>query len=149
MGVNCKKSCNQCSTVDGGFSDWSDWGVCSEGCGDGTQVRTRSCTKPSPAHGGKDCKGVKEESRPCKVKECPGSCRDQNQNCAHYRNRCRNRDANWRLWIRRNCPQTCGLCDTTTPAPPQPRLEPTSYCLDTRGWEKVCKSYKMYNWCTA
>ena len=52
---------------------WSAFGECSRTCGDGTQERTRSCTNPSPAHGGKECVGNTKESRQCKVKECPGN----------------------------------------------------------------------------
>uniref|UniRef100_A0A7M5WIZ1 Hemicentin-1 n=1 Tax=Clytia hemisphaerica TaxID=252671 RepID=A0A7M5WIZ1_9CNID len=57
--------------VDGGFTNWSPFTACSRTCGDGTQERTRSCTNPSPAHGGKECVGNTKESRQCKVKECP------------------------------------------------------------------------------
>lgn len=59
--------------VDGGYSKWSSYSTCSAECGAGTQVRSRECNNPAPAHGGKTCDGLglKEESRTCKIKECP------------------------------------------------------------------------------
>jgi len=35
--------------------------------------RTRTCTKPKPAHGGKKCQGPSEDDAECKLKECPGN----------------------------------------------------------------------------
>ena len=58
--------------VNGGFTAWSTWGTCSKGCGDGTQVRTRTCTNPPPANGGSTCQGGTSQTRQCKIKECPG-----------------------------------------------------------------------------
>ena len=60
-------------SVDGKFSSWSSWGACSNQCGDGTQTRSRTCNNPTPAHGGNDCQGNPQESRTCKLKECPGN----------------------------------------------------------------------------
>ena len=59
-------------SVDGGYSQWSSYSACSKTCGDGLKKRTRSCTNPSPAHGGKQCQGASEEEAECKVRECPG-----------------------------------------------------------------------------
>jgi hypothetical protein len=49
---------------------WSDWDACDKSCGEGTKSRT--CTSPSPAHGGNDCTvdGTKPTAV-CKEKECP------------------------------------------------------------------------------
>ena len=60
-------------SVDGKFSTWSSWGVCSNQCGDGTQTRSRTCNNPTPAHKGNDCQGNAQESQTCKLKECPGN----------------------------------------------------------------------------
>uniref|UniRef100_A0A7M5TWK8 Uncharacterized protein n=1 Tax=Clytia hemisphaerica TaxID=252671 RepID=A0A7M5TWK8_9CNID len=57
--------------VDGGYSSWSSYSECSEACGDGLMTRKRTCTNPSPAHGGKQCQGASTEEKQCKVKECP------------------------------------------------------------------------------
>ena len=32
---------------------------------------TRTCTNPSRAYGGKDCKGDKEKSEECSMEPCP------------------------------------------------------------------------------
>jgi len=59
-------------TVDGGFSQWSDWGSCSAACGGGTQSRSRTCTNPAPAFGGNDCSAIGQytETRPCNSQSC-------------------------------------------------------------------------------
>ena len=42
-------------------------------CGGGSQTRSRSCTKPPAAHGGKSCMGPKEMTQDCnKDVFCPG-----------------------------------------------------------------------------
>ncbi|VDI64388.1 Hypothetical predicted protein [Mytilus galloprovincialis] len=72
----------QCKTkecpIDGGLSEYSPvvWnGECSTTCDFGTEsgVKTRTCTNPSPAYGGKGCVGELSatESRQCKLRECP------------------------------------------------------------------------------
>ena len=58
-------------TVDGAWSEWSEFGDCSASCGGGVQSRTRTCTNPAPQHGGKDCDGLAEESRECNSQPCP------------------------------------------------------------------------------
>ena len=61
------------SPVNGGWTIWGDWGKCSVTCGGGTQTRSRSCTNPPAAHGGKLCVGTKEMSQNCnKDVLCPG-----------------------------------------------------------------------------
>lgn len=82
-GLDCKqqklgvyeeeRSCNEqpCS-VDGGYTEWSEWTECSVSCGDGTKSRSRSCTDPEPTFGGIDCSnlGPDKESAECLI-ECP------------------------------------------------------------------------------
>ena len=42
-------------------------------CGGGTKTRSRSCTNPPAAHGGKPCEGVTEMTQDCnKDVFCPG-----------------------------------------------------------------------------
>jgi hypothetical protein len=41
--------------VNGEWSNWTDWGNCSNLCGVGTQTSTRTCDNPAPANGGQQC----------------------------------------------------------------------------------------------
>lgn len=50
----------QCS-VDGVWTDWAHTD-CSETCGEGTGVRTRTCTNPAPVACGATCVGPEEEA---------------------------------------------------------------------------------------
>ena len=61
------------STVDGKYTEWTNWTDCSMTCGGGTQGRTRTCTNPAPANGGRDCKDQGEalETRECNTEPCP------------------------------------------------------------------------------
>ena len=64
------RSCNNhACPVDGRWSDWSDWSSCvstiSERCAQGSQIRSRSCKNPAPAHGGTDCVGNTQETQHC------------------------------------------------------------------------------------
>ena len=52
---------------------WGNWSECSVTCDGGTQTRSRSCTNPPPAHGGKACVGLKKMTQDCnKDVFCPG-----------------------------------------------------------------------------
>ncbi|KAL4217140.1 hypothetical protein ACF0H5_023594 [Mactra antiquata] len=57
--------------IDGGWSDWSDWGSCDKSCDNGTQTRTRSCDNPVPQNGGQSCSGDAIETKHCFEKDCP------------------------------------------------------------------------------
>ncbi|KAL9981504.1 hypothetical protein ACROYT_G010211 [Oculina patagonica] len=58
--------------VNGGFTQWTQWSVCSESCGPkAVRMRMRLCTNPPPAYGGKDCAGWRFEVEYCKSKDCP------------------------------------------------------------------------------
>jgi len=70
--------------VNGNWAQWTTFGDCDnahpDGCGEGTQSRTRQCSDPSPAHGGADCAGTSFELRSC----------DMPKKCAV--------DGNWAQW---------------------------------------------------
>ncbi|XP_061570036.1 SCO-spondin [Cololabis saira] len=58
--------------VDGGLSPWGPWSPCSLSCGGlGVRSRFRGCTKPAPAHGGRDCQGPRQETTFCQAPDCP------------------------------------------------------------------------------
>lgn len=57
--------------VDGGWTFWFPWSVCSKMCGGGTQFRTRACKNPEPRAGGKHCVGLSQESQDCNKDPCP------------------------------------------------------------------------------
>ncbi|KAB0347658.1 hypothetical protein FD754_012515, partial [Muntiacus muntjak] len=55
--VNCSRN--------GGWTPWTSWSPCSTTCGIGFQVRQRSCSNPTPRHGGRVCVGQNREERYC------------------------------------------------------------------------------------
>ena len=61
--------------VNGGYSDWMPYSVCSKTCGGGVQTRKRTCTNPPPSNGGKDCSGLGPDNttRECNNQTCPGN----------------------------------------------------------------------------
>uniref|UniRef100_A0A3Q1FCU8 SCO-spondin n=1 Tax=Acanthochromis polyacanthus TaxID=80966 RepID=A0A3Q1FCU8_9TELE len=60
--------------VDGGLSAWSLWSPCSLSCGGlGLKTRSRGCTNPAPAHGGRNCQGPRQETTYCQAPDCPGT----------------------------------------------------------------------------
>ncbi|KAL7977859.1 hypothetical protein Chor_010811 [Crotalus horridus] len=65
--------------VDGGFAAWTPWSSCSLTCGGlGNMTRTRNCTHPKPAHGGKDCVGPRT-LRTIETEGAVDTANDQNQ----------------------------------------------------------------------
>ncbi|XP_076868946.1 semaphorin-5A [Brachyhypopomus gauderio] len=49
----------------GAWTPWTSWTPCSTTCGIGFQVRQRSCSNPTPRHGGRVCVGQNREERYC------------------------------------------------------------------------------------
>lgn len=68
--------------VDGGFSPWSEWSVCTKTCGTGQTTRSRTCTDPSPSipepetvvddvsMGGLNCTGDYTQVKTCNEQTC-------------------------------------------------------------------------------
>ena len=56
--------------VDGGFSNWTDWSICSRPCGEGTSFSRRYCNNPVPALKGKECSGIDIMTKPCYMPNC-------------------------------------------------------------------------------
>lgn len=77
--THCHGPCEEleiCNTkkclLNGGWSGWGTWGPCSKTCGAGKRSRTRSCTRPIPSGGGKNCLGPKVEVGSCHLSPCEG-----------------------------------------------------------------------------
>ena len=65
---NC--SSQECP-IDGRWASWSRWSDCSRTCSRGSQVRFRTCSDPSPQHGGQSCTGNSSDFRNCDFGPCP------------------------------------------------------------------------------
>ena len=65
------------STVNGNYTEWTDWSTCSHSCGPGFMLRSRTCTNPPPSNGGFDCTrlGRPVQSTQCYLVDCPGKAR--------------------------------------------------------------------------
>lgn len=60
--------------VHGALSSWGPWSPCSLSCGGlGLKTRSRGCTQPAPARGGRDCQGPRRETTYCQAPDCPGT----------------------------------------------------------------------------
>ena len=58
--------------VNGGFTEWTEWSVCTVTCGSGMIERTRECSNPKPANNGSDCFDLNLEVKECTMPEiCP------------------------------------------------------------------------------
>ncbi|XP_013389055.1 A disintegrin and metalloproteinase with thrombospondin motifs 18 isoform X1 [Lingula anatina] len=58
-------------SVDGQWSDWSAWTLCSRTCGRGVQLRKRDCNNPKPKFGGEQCPGNDTMYQLCNTERCP------------------------------------------------------------------------------
>ena len=65
---------NICSVaVNGGWSLWTSWSVCSVTCGSGQRTRQRTCNNPLSSDGGSDCAGDSSDQQTCtSPTDCPG-----------------------------------------------------------------------------
>ena len=79
-GTGCKgsrtesQSCNNhCCRIDCKWGDWKKWGVCSQSCAGGRQLRDRSIIM-QPECKGRNCQGLSIESRNCNTGCCPVNC---------------------------------------------------------------------------
>ncbi|XP_065653736.1 uncharacterized protein LOC136080686 [Hydra vulgaris] len=56
--------------VNGNWSIWSSWSLCSQPCGGGVKSRFRSCSNPTPSFGGLDCVGNVRGFESCAQRNC-------------------------------------------------------------------------------
>ncbi|XP_076982869.1 A disintegrin and metalloproteinase with thrombospondin motifs 7 [Tamandua tetradactyla] len=71
--------------VDGGWSGWTAWSVCSRSCGVGVQSAERQCTQPVPKYKGKYCMGERKRYRLCNLQACPpGHPSFRQAQCSHF-----------------------------------------------------------------
>ena len=92
--------------VNGGWSLWSDWTMCSSTCGSGMTERIRTCSNPPALFGGEPCVGIDREEILCETgMSCPI-------------------DGNWSPWSEFTlCSTSCGsgttqrqrACNSPTP----------------------------------
>eukprot|EP00116_Pleurobrachia_bachei_P004971 sb/3465233/ len=75
--VGAKVERAECSNmpcpVHGKYTSWTDWTPCDKECGLGQRSRTKTCTNPKPAHGGRNCTGGDKvtETDACFEANCP------------------------------------------------------------------------------
>ncbi|MCL4127594.1 UNVERIFIED_CONTAM: hypothetical protein GTU68_036498, partial [Idotea baltica] len=73
-GIGCSGSNTEVSncTVHGGWTAWSAWSQCSATCGIAVKTRRRTCTNPTPQHGGRVCVGLETTEIYCHtLPPCP------------------------------------------------------------------------------
>ncbi|XP_058150586.1 A disintegrin and metalloproteinase with thrombospondin motifs 7 isoform X2 [Dasypus novemcinctus] len=71
--------------VDGSWSGWSAWSVCSRSCGVGVQSVERQCTQPAPKYKGRYCVGERKRYRLCNLQSCPpGHPSFRQVQCSHF-----------------------------------------------------------------
>ncbi|XP_060565744.1 uncharacterized protein LOC132724797 [Ruditapes philippinarum] len=57
--------------TDGGWSSWGSFGSCSDTCGRGVMIRSRTCSQPKPSLRGKHCEGSPIQIAVCNTNTCP------------------------------------------------------------------------------
>ncbi|XP_065653612.1 uncharacterized protein LOC136080636 [Hydra vulgaris] len=56
--------------VNGNWSEWSQWSICTQPCGGGVTTRYRVCSNPTPKYGGMLCYGDNTRAEACPLKGC-------------------------------------------------------------------------------
>ena len=60
------------AAVDGMWTSWSRWSVCTRSCDGGKHFRSRTCTNPEPKDNGRYCVGPDKMDGFCNIARCPG-----------------------------------------------------------------------------
>lgn len=129
--------------VDGKWSEWSLWSVCSASCGSGTKIRYRKCDNPPAIHGGAYCMGDNVESSSCYVASCAGKIIHSTISIYKIYNKIpltvHGGWSHWSPWSA--CSKTCGRgqkfrkreCNSPTP------MNGGHLCDGTKFETKICK----------
>ncbi|XP_033728344.1 semaphorin-5B-like [Pecten maximus] len=84
----CHKPVCVQAAVDGHWSSWSNFGTCTTTCGSGKQIRTRTCSNPAPANGGRACDPDDNGDRETNIQWCSKQeCLNDLQGSAHICNK--------------------------------------------------------------
>uniref|UniRef100_T1J287 Peptidase M12B domain-containing protein n=1 Tax=Strigamia maritima TaxID=126957 RepID=T1J287_STRMM len=76
------------SPVNGEWSVWSEWSICTRSCGGGVSFQERECANPRPQYGGKYCIGENRRYKMCNIQECPPDSIDfRTEQCAAFNSR--------------------------------------------------------------
>ncbi|XP_048736196.2 coadhesin-like [Ostrea edulis] len=105
------------ATHHGDWSEWSNFGRCSNMCGKGAQLRTRTCTNPEPMNGGSYCLGPASEQIECFEKPCEDEWTSWSEfslcSCTHGRGyRTRTREKNCTVDVSGG--NSCGIKESET-----------------------------------
>ncbi|XP_023235428.1 A disintegrin and metalloproteinase with thrombospondin motifs 6-like [Centruroides sculpturatus] len=83
----CMPNNTKLESVDGNWSPWTEWSICSRTCGGGIESSRRYCDNPSPMYGGKFCTGERMRYRSCNILDCPIDSRDfRHVQCSKFNN---------------------------------------------------------------
>ncbi|XP_042674181.1 A disintegrin and metalloproteinase with thrombospondin motifs 14 [Centrocercus urophasianus] len=105
------KTSEQPYSQDGSWSSWSKFGSCSRTCGGGVRSRSRSCSNPPPAYGGRNCPGATYEHQVCNSEECPGPYEDfRAQQCSKRDSYYTHRDSK-HAWLPYEHPDDAQKCE--------------------------------------
>ncbi|XP_052085503.1 hemicentin-1-like [Mytilus californianus] len=112
--------------VDGGWSTWAMWNSCNVTCGEGIQLRFRSCNHPTPAFGGLKCRSKDSETKQCFNAECPKVI-----------------DGGWSTWTNWTaCTRLCngGLMERARNCDSPPPINGGLYCNGTSTEANLCNT---------
>ncbi|ESO98336.1 hypothetical protein LOTGIDRAFT_213961 [Lottia gigantea] len=80
----CERKVFRNKDVNGGWSDWTSWTLCSRTCGGGIQERSRKCNNPKPEYNGKPCLGDSQMYKLCNIQECKDNKDYRQEQCEDY-----------------------------------------------------------------
>ncbi|XP_041482111.1 mucin-17-like isoform X2 [Lytechinus variegatus] len=129
--------------VDGGWSEYGNLSDCSRTCGTGVQIRSRTCTNPSPQWGGMPCIGDSHQYILCNEELCETSQDDfRNEQCSATNSIAVN--GQLRTWTDYQEPSNCNLRCISRPLVDD---RPGDFCDGTQCWYDDGNDVKSTNLC--